>query len=210
MSNCTLEQTKNALYDELRLTGSYKKPYYTTLLFASAVAAIGLQTGSQEAVIGSMLLSPLGGVVVGFALSLIKRDWSTTANLSKHLVGSIAVMIVMGYVIGLLSKDMAPTQEMTKRYSETTAFDKVTALIIGTAMVYSIYVGNVGLATGAGIAISLLPPIVNVGMTYPRTTVPEDERERDMKNSLIIGLTNMAGVVGGTFIMDQLYCHLQL
>ena len=169
--------------------------FLTKMMLASAISAFALTGNSQEGVIGSMLVSPLGGPVMGLAGALVAGNMVGVTNSVMYLVVAFAIMIGVGVIVGKHFEDEEPTSQMSSRYTAPNKYTMVSAIIIGFAFgLVALSGGSIGEGVGAGIAISLLPPAVNVGLTMMKKNMDEKTKKQNMMNSLNISLYNCVGI----------------
>ena len=117
-------------------------------------------------------------------------------------------MIVIGACIGYFFRNKEPTDEMKKRYLLPDKWTLINAIFIGTvfAIVTLSSGGALVESIGAGIAISLLPPVVNCGVTLTNQTIDIDIRKKNMWNTFLITLVNMLGITISSFVIFSMYC----
>jgi len=195
--------------------------YYARLFLASLICAFALVQDSMEAVVASMLISPVGEPLYLIAPAALSGNIPILMGAIGTLVVSTAAMLGVGASVraweGGGPRNL--TREMSKR---TTKFSKrdvfIYALLIGAASTTTL--PSLGLtsataalfATGLAVAISILPPIVNAGaLLYDALT--ETGRVRSMRagarpalikstrpfaparTSFLLACINMAGVI---------------
>ncbi len=181
------------------LTSSMKidGTYITKVTLASLIAAFSLIGNSQEGVIGSMLVSPIGGSVVGITVATLLGDMVSLNKNSTHLILALMIMLGVGYVVGMQYEDQEPTDQMKARYNHPDNNTLLVAVIIGMCFGLAPLAKEspVGEMVGAGIAISLLPPIVNYGLTYANKTFKDDDiKKKSLMATQNIASYNMAGI----------------
>lgn len=190
------------IYDEKPVYDKFW--YFIKLVLAAIISAFALSENSKEGVIGTMLISPLGIPVISTIVTLMKLDFiGFTMNVSI-LIFSIAILIVIGLCIGYLYRKSSPSAEMTQRHNTVTTKTIFIAYFIGLVMAMgSLMIGETnGFGTteliGAGIAISLLPPLVNAGLTYSNEMFTPEDKYKYTFNSIKLSFYNIVGVALGT------------
>lgn len=185
----------------------YDKRWYTIkLIFASLICAIALAENSKEGVIGTMLISPIAIPIVGMVTALLACQWVECGINLFVLVISCIFLIACGYVIGLMYKATPPTTEMRQRYVDVTIRNTIIAFLIGVVLSMAVLsVGNkngfgITELVGAAIAIAILPPLVNSGLTYSNTEVNVSERNVYTWNSFKLAMYNIVGLAFGTIV----------
>ena len=150
--------------------------YIIFVILSAFTAGFGLISDNVLIVMASMVLAPLMGPILGLSFGIIIRDKILIKKAAKTEIFGFLISVVCGILIGLLyyslnyfNNSMFPlpikSQEILKR-ENVTILDFFIALIIGIATGFSLtggkfYSSLVGLAVG----VSLMPPIVNIGIT---------------------------------------------
>lgn len=214
MKTCNIKKSHLNLFSNISLFSKNSRiDFLTKVVLASFIAAIAFITNSQEGLIGSMLISPLGGPIMGLVSALIIFDLPSSINSIVYLCIAFVIMILIGMFIGYFKRTTEPTDEMKKRYDRPTKWTLINGIIIG--MVFSIAALSSGSAlvetVGAGIAISLLPPVVNCGVTYMNNTLEKQERNKNIINTLLITLINVIGIIVASLLIFTIHCkHLHM
>lgn len=140
-------------------------------LIGSIICAIGLLSDSQTVVVGTMLISPLGLVIVKLALSLLTNKM----NFYKDLIIMILLVIVIyiiGFIIGHINSIYnlynIPNNEMENRIKTQNLVltHILIAFLSGILLAHTTLKSDYITLTGVGIAISILPPIVSSGIYH--------------------------------------------
>ncbi|MDT0329815.1 DUF389 domain-containing protein [Nocardiopsis lambiniae] len=141
-----------------------RSAFWTMLTLSALIAAGGVLTDSTATVIGAMIIAPLSTPIMGIALGIVRQE--RTGAVRTVVLGCLLV-IGVGVVFSLVvpgSYDLMKNGQVAGRTSPG-LLDLVSALATGAA-------GAVGLARrdvaavlpGVAIAISLVPPLVVVGV----------------------------------------------
>jgi len=160
--------------------------------FAAVIASMGVVTDSTAVVIGAMLIAPLMTPLMGTAISLIMGCPGRQRRSALVAAGGIALAIGIGVIIGLV----APTEISTMTNdqiiarSNPTMRDLITALAAGAAGAYGLSRPDVSDALpGVAIAISLVPPLTVVGISYSQGDVQSGN------GALLLFTTNMLAIL---------------
>lgn len=139
--------------------------YWTFLLLSMSIATLGLAMDSTAVVIGAMLVSPLMGPIVEFAMGLVVGSPVLTVRSTIRIVGSVAVVILGAALITLVLPFREVTAEIAGR-TQPTLLDMALAVCVALAAALTTVKArsetNV-VASGAAIGIALVPPICVVG-----------------------------------------------
>ena len=140
--------------------------FWALLVLAAAIATFGLIADSVASVIGAMIVAPLMLPIMGLAFGISIGD--RRAILSSLLValGGIATTVLVGYLLSLLFPALDPegnTQIMSR--TAPRLVDLFAALATGLAGAFATGRRDVSdTLPGVAIAISLVPPLANVGI----------------------------------------------
>jgi uncharacterized hydrophobic protein (TIGR00271 family) len=142
--------------------------FWVQLALASAIAAGGVIGDSTPAVIGAMIIAPLGTPIYGLALGAVIGERHEIRRSLLLLVGGIAVNILIGVLIGLLTFDRMPLDVNPQVVGRTapTLLDLGVAVATGLAGSFALSRKDVSdILSGVAIAISLVPVLAVVGIT---------------------------------------------
>lgn len=138
--------------------------FWTMLVLSSVIAAAGVVSDSTATVIGAMIIAPLSTPIMGVALGLVKGSGN---GAGRFVLGGACVVVAVGLLTSLAvpdSYDLSANGQISGRTSPGLA-DLFAAVAAGLA-------GAVALARrdmaavlpGVAIALSLVPPLVVVGV----------------------------------------------
>ena len=154
--------------DICKLNSSGSLQYYVQLLIGSIICGTGFVTNSETTVIGSMLISPIGSLIMKFGKEGFKRKGNVRSKgqlMEYKLLAMIVVPIVIGFLCGYMFKQPGSTDVVEGRGK--TLVDNpnllvASAIIAGSAGILFNW-GDKITMVGIGIATALLPPLVAVG-----------------------------------------------
>jgi uncharacterized hydrophobic protein (TIGR00271 family) len=142
--------------------------FWVQLALASVIAAGGVIGDSTPAVIGAMIIAPLGTPIYGLALAAVIGDRRALRRSLALLVGGIAVNILIGMLIGLVTVNRMPIAVNPQILGRTapTLLDLTVAVAVGIAGSFALSRRDVAdILAGVAIAISLVPVLAVVGIT---------------------------------------------
>ncbi|MEV7251871.1 DUF389 domain-containing protein [Streptomyces cyaneofuscatus] len=138
--------------------------FWTMLTLSSVIAAGGILTDSTATVIGAMIIAPLSTPIMGISLAAVQRRASTAATFVA--LGCLLV-ITIGAAASLVvphSYDLLSNSQIAGRTSPG-LLDLIAALATGFAGAVALARKDVAaVLPGVAIAISLVPPLVVVGV----------------------------------------------
>lgn len=139
--------------------------YWTFLVLSMAIATLGLAMDSTTVVIGAMLVSPLMGPIVEFAMGLVVGSPVLTVRSVLRILGSVVVVIAGAALMTLILPFHEVTPEIAAR-TEPTLMDLALAGFVALAATLTVVKAknetNI-VAAGAAIGIALVPPVCVVG-----------------------------------------------
>jgi uncharacterized hydrophobic protein (TIGR00271 family) len=176
--------------------------FWILIVLASVIAAAGVAADSTATVIGAMIVAPLMTPIMGTMLSVVLADRANLTRSLLHVAGGAAVAIAIGWLVGLLVVEpvVAGTNSQVAGRVHPRLIDLLAALATGA-------VGSVALVRrdisdtlpGVAIAISLVPPLSVVGLTF------EAGRPGQSLGASLLFLTNVAAILGSGTVVMALY-----
>jgi uncharacterized hydrophobic protein (TIGR00271 family) len=164
--------------------------YVVLLALSALLASFGLFQDSTAAVIGAMLVAPLGGAIMALAGALVtgRSRWQLITFLQVALGGLLVV--ATGYVVSMIVPDPLTLTPALAARTSPGMLDLGVALAAGAAGAYvaARRTGTDALP-GVAIAVSLVPPLATAGICL------ELGRISDAAGALLLFLTNFAAIV---------------
>lgn len=141
--------------------------FFCLLILASGIATYGLLGDSVAVVIGAMIIAPLMLPIVGLAFSISAGDKLSMKHSLLISIGGIITAIAVGFFLTLpLIHFYQPENiEQVMVRNSPRLLDLLAALITGFAGAFAMSRHDVSdTLPGVAIAISLVPPLANVGI----------------------------------------------
>lgn len=133
------------------------------LMFAIAIASIGLNVNSTAVIIGAMLISPLMGPIVGVGYGLAVQD----VGLIKLSLRNILIFIIISLITATLYFYLTPLNQAQSELlarTQPTLWDVLIAFFGGSAGIIALTRKNVSnVVPGVAIATALMPPLCTAG-----------------------------------------------
>ncbi|MFI6818992.1 DUF389 domain-containing protein [Nonomuraea sp. NPDC050328] len=173
--------------------------FWIMLVLSSVIAAAGVISDSTATVIGAMIIAPLSTPIMGMALGLVKRS---KIGAGWFVLGGMGAVVAIGMVFSLVvpsSFELLANSQIAGRTSPGLA-DLVAAIATGLAGAIALARRDVAaVLPGVAIAISLVPPLVVVGVCLG------DGAPWLALGALVLFLSNMLSLVlAGTFVFATL------
>ena len=163
-SRVSVEEIESTIKEGMELNIDF----YLFIIIAAFIAGAGLILNSTAIIIGSMIISPLMGPILGVSYGMISKNY----NLVKKGIFGQLISVIIAIGIGVLLASLAfltysspsITNEMMSR-NFPTIFDLIVSIGAGLAVGFAITGKIQSSLVGIAIAISLMPPAVNIGVT---------------------------------------------
>lgn len=192
--------------DIARVTGklflgdrSARSAFWVLLTLAAVIASTGVVGDSTATVIGAMIVAPLMTPILGTALALVLADRRELLRSVAFVVGGALLVVVIGYLSGLLSPvpEVAATNSQVASRVAPKLVDLVSALATGAVGAFALVRSDVSdTLPGVAIAISLVPPLAVVGLTF------ESGAPDQSAGALLLFATNVTAIVAtGTAVL---------
>jgi len=176
--------------------------FWVLLLLAAVIAGAGVVQDSTATVIGAMIVAPLMTPILGTAFAFVLADRYRMVRSGLVVIGGAALVIGVGYlfgVLGLLDTDVVGNSEVASRVNPD-LLNLIAALATGLVGAFALARSDIAdTLPGVAIAISLVPPLVVVGLTW------QDGFHDDARGALLLFLTNLTAMIFTATIVLLLY-----
>lgn len=170
----TSGETREELMAEVGAGARLNADYLTFTVLATVVAAIGLLTDNVAVIIGAMVIAPLLGPNLAFALGVALGDTALMRRAMMTGAAGLALALVLSAVIGLALGSLPNSHELMAR-TDVGLDGLVLALASGAAAAMSLTSGLSGALVGVMVAVALLPPAATAGMMLGARHWPQAE-----------------------------------
>lgn len=161
--------------------------YLLLVGLSTVVAAIGLIEDNVAVVIGAMVIAPLLGPNLAFALGTALGDARLMARSMRANAMGLGLAVVLGAIAGFAFPEAVRSGELLAR-TEVGPESVALALASGAAAVLSLTTGLSAVLVGVMVAVALLPPTATLGITL-------GAREWHLaEGALLLLLANVAAV----------------
>jgi uncharacterized hydrophobic protein (TIGR00271 family) len=171
--------------------------FWVLLVIAAIIAGAGVLADSTATVIGAMIVAPLMTPIMGTALALVLADRRQLLFSILHTVAGAVVVVLLGYAMGLLHVGdvVAATNPQVAGRVHPHLIDLVAALATGAVGAFALVRSDVSdILPGVAIAISLVPPLVVVGLTL------ESGATGESLGALLLFMTNVTAIIAAGVI----------
>lgn len=157
--------TREELYEDVKNGATLDANYYVLVCLSTIVAAIGLLADNVAVVIGAMVIAPLLGPNLAFALSSALGDGRLMIKAVQSSSAGLGLAIVLSVAIGRYWPGALTSNELLARTN--VGFDSLAlALASGAAAALSLTTGLSSVLVGVMVAVALLPPAVTLGIMW--------------------------------------------
>tara|TARA_Y100000748_G_scaffold279397_1_gene257690 strand:+ start:3260 stop:4117 length:858 start_codon:yes stop_codon:yes gene_type:complete len=157
---------------ELWKEGSAMTQYGLQVTAASIIASIGFSTNSETTVIGSMLISPIGGLIIDMGKGKL-----TKKQIALKTLLTLTVPFLAGMFAGMCTPNDAPSDVVEGRGNALIKNPRLWgagAAVAAAAGILFAWSDGETPGIGIGIATALLPPIVAAGYATGRLIYQRD------------------------------------
>ena len=155
--------TREALYNEVEKNARLNLNYIILVMLSTIVAAIGLIENNVAIVIGAMVIAPLLGPNLAFALGTALGDTALMKKSGLTTALGISIAIALSVALGFLWPFDVASPELMAR-TNVGISSVVLALASGAAASISLTTGLSSVLVGVMVAVALLPPAATFGL----------------------------------------------
>jgi uncharacterized hydrophobic protein (TIGR00271 family) len=179
--------------------------FWILLALSAVIASAGVVGDSTATVIGAMIVAPLMTPIMGTVLAIAVGERNNLVRSALMVLGGALVAVALGYVFGLLvpTDIVAETSSQVAGRVNPRLVDLVAALATGLVGAFAQCRADVSdTLPGVAIAISLVPPLVVVGLTLEAGAATE------ALGALLLFTTNVAAILlAGSVVMVLFGVH---
>jgi uncharacterized hydrophobic protein (TIGR00271 family) len=133
------------------------------LMFAIAIASVGLNVNSTAVIIGAMLISPLMGPIIGIGYGAGVNDFALVKSAAKNLGFFVLISLITSSVYFLITPLSEAHSELLAR-TYPTIWDVLIAFFGGSAGILALTrKSRSTVISGVAIATALMPPLCTTG-----------------------------------------------
>ncbi len=155
--------SREELYSAVSANSKLTVTYLVLVILASIVGAVGMVGGNVPMIVGAMIIAPLLGPAVGLSLGTILGDFKLTWEALKTMLVGIVAALVFSTIIGMIFPVDPHTPEIAMR-TVAGLGDVFVSLASGSVGALAFTTGTLTSLAGVMVAVSLLPPLIAVGM----------------------------------------------
>lgn len=146
--------------------------FVSFMVIAALIAAVGIITDSQIAIVGAMVVGPEFGPIAALCVATVRRTPRDAVRPAVALLVGFPTAIIsaaaftrFGVAIGIVPDRFRSTDHpLTEFISEPSEFAVVVALFAGVAGILSLTSAKSGALIGVLISVTTIPAAANVGV----------------------------------------------
>jgi uncharacterized hydrophobic protein (TIGR00271 family) len=185
------QQAIRALVDN----SSHSKDFYILLIGSILLAIGGIFADNVSILIASMIIAPLAYPILGLGLGIVVRDWRLVGRISILFAVSCLISLVLAAISTRLFSEIR-VSDVYVTFTENHYLAVAVAVVSGVIAAYGTIRPKVATAiTGVAIAVSLMPPLVALGIGVASANIELS------KDAAILFLLNVVGVLAASIIV---------
>ncbi|MCB1364448.1 MAG: TIGR00341 family protein [Rhodobacteraceae bacterium] len=156
-------RTREEIYDSVWSQANIDRNYLVFVVLSTVVASLGMVENNVAVVVGAMVIAPLLGPNLAFAVGVALGDERLMLRAALTNLAGLALVLVLGFFLALVVPIDPEAGELAAR--TRVGFDGIAiALASGMAAALSMVTGLSSALVGVMVAVALLPPTVAVGI----------------------------------------------
>ena len=158
-----LMNTREEILGQVEKDARLDNNFILLVILSAIVAAIGLLENNLAVIVGAMVIAPLLGPNIAFALGAALGEKQLVARSLKTLFSGVTLAIVVAIIIGMIWPGNFDSQELLLR-TDVAYSGTAIALASGAAASLSLVSGISSALVGVMVAVALMPPAVTIGL----------------------------------------------
>ena len=163
--------SREEIFSHVEKGAQLNQNFFVLTVLSSIVASIGLLENNIAVIIGAMVIAPLLGPNIAFALGSSLGETKLMWQSLKAIASGIILAILVAIIIGFFWPLDITTQEVLIR-TEANYAGTAIALASGAAAALSLVTGSSGVLVGVMVAVALMPPAVTIGLMLSVSNLP--------------------------------------
>jgi uncharacterized hydrophobic protein (TIGR00271 family) len=157
----------------IRLDGSFPPSWFTLLVIAGLIGAIGILTNSQILIVGAMVVGPEYGAIMGFAFGVTRRDVSRVVSSAAALVIGFSLAVASAFLLSLIIRaaGLEPgayahgIRPVSNLINTPDWFSFIVAALAGVVGVVSLTEARSSTLIGVFISVTTIPAASDIGVS---------------------------------------------
>jgi uncharacterized hydrophobic protein (TIGR00341 family) len=158
-----LISTREEILSQVEKDAQLNDNFILLVILSAIVAAIGLLENNLAVIVGAMVIAPLLGPNIAFALGTALGEKELVKQSLKAIFVGVVIAILVSIGIGLLWPGDFNSSELLSR-TDVAYSGTAIALASGAAASLSLVSGTSSVLVGVMVAVALMPPAVTIGI----------------------------------------------
>ena len=158
---------------KIRADGQYPLSFFTLLVIAGLIGAVGILTNSQILIVAAMVVGPEYGAIMATALGIDKRDRGAVGRGLIALVAGFAIAVLAAAIFGLLIRWSGHTPHLyelgirpvSDLINTPNVFSVIVAVLAGIVGVVSLTESRANALIGVFISVTTIPAASDMGLS---------------------------------------------
>jgi uncharacterized hydrophobic protein (TIGR00341 family) len=156
-------RTREEIYNSVWAQANINRNYLLFVILSTVVASLGMANDNVAVVVGAMVIAPLLGPNLAFAVGVALGDGKLMMRAALTNLAGLMLVLALGLGIALLLPIDPEAGELAARTE--VGFDGIAiALASGMAAALSLVTGISSALVGVMVAVALMPPTAAVGI----------------------------------------------
>lgn len=182
--------------------------FFAFMVIAAVIAAVGIITDSQIAIVGAMVVGPEFGPIAALSVAAVQRDATGARRSATALLMGFPIAILGSYLFtaaaratGLLASNFRSIDHpLTEFISDPNAYSFVVAFAAGVAGILSLTSAKSGALVGVLISVTTIPAAANIGVA---AAVADWGEVRGAAAQLTVNLVALVGAGISTLTLQR-------
>ena len=158
-----LMSTREEILAQVEKDAQLNNNFILLVVLSAIVAAIGLLENNIPVIVGAMVIAPLLGPNIAFALGASLGETKLVIESLKAIFAGIIIAVLVSIGIGLIWPGDFNSIELLSR-TDVAYSGTAIALASGAAASLSLISGTSSVLVGVMVAVALMPPAVTIGL----------------------------------------------
>jgi uncharacterized hydrophobic protein (TIGR00271 family) len=158
---------------QIRAGGEYPVSFFTLLIIAGLIGAVGILTNSQILIVAAMVVGPEYGAIMATALGINKGDGRAVRQGLAALTAGFALAVLLTFVFGLLIRWSGETPRLyhdgvrpvSDLINSPNVFSVIVAVLAGIVGVVSLTESRANALIGVFISVTTIPAASDMGLS---------------------------------------------
>ena len=188
----------------IRSNGRFPPSWYSLLVIAGLIAAVGLLTNSQILIVGAMVVGPEYGAIVALAYGATRRDTRLVRTSGQALIVGFALAVVAALLLGLVVRGAGletrafqlGVRPVSSLINAPDWFSFIVALLAGVVGVISLTEARTSTLIGVFISVTTIPAAADMGVSLAFGSNQEalGSLEQLLLNVFVLAAVAVAGI----------------